>query len=167
MVGRHGLFASRVVDDLAGGGVVILTRHPSMDPKMYEGSKVWEEMGYRQKYMDPTKRFIGYWRSKREPDLPDPRDFVDTDWDPAERARVASYLTRGEEFEQWRGSSWCRFGRVEGESRKLATCDGVMGSKCLTDGVFVWPEGFSHYIAHHGVRPPQAFIDHVLGRLAS
>ena len=145
---------------------MILTRHPSIDPATYKGSKVWEEMGYKQKYMDPTKRFIGYWVSKREPELPDPHDFVDTTWDPAVRAQVAGYLKRGTTFESWRGSSWCRFEGIEGKGRQRPPCtqgEGL-GYKCLTDGTFVWPQGFAHYVEHHGVKPPQEFIDHIASR---
>jgi hypothetical protein len=36
-------------------------------------------------------RVIGYWPSKDEPDWPDPAWFVDPQWNPTERARVAAY----------------------------------------------------------------------------
>lgn len=34
-----------------------------------------------------------------------------------------------------------------------------MGSKCLTDGNWVWPEGLAHYIEAHEVRLPDEFVD--------
>jgi hypothetical protein len=39
-----------------------------------------------------------------------------------------------------------------------------MGSHDLTDGVFVWPEGYAHYIEKHDVKPPREFIEHVLAK---
>lgn len=37
-----------------------------------------------------------------------------------------------------------------------------MGSRELTDGEWVWPEGLSHYVREHGVGLPEQFISHVL-----
>ncbi|WP_437782765.1 hypothetical protein [Sorangium sp. So ce1097] len=37
-----------------------------------------------------------------------------------------------------------------------------MGTICLSDGTFVWPEGFAHYVKVHAVRPPKDFVRHVL-----
>jgi hypothetical protein len=28
--------------------------------------------------------------------------------------------------------------------------------------VWVWPDGFAHYLQLHAVKPPQEFVDHVL-----
>lgn len=103
---------------------------------------------------DPRRRsglgFIGFWRSKHQPDLPDPRDFVDEDWDPAERARVSGYFAQGKVVASYRGFSDCRI------------CGKNNGSTELSDGVFVWPSGFAHYIKEHSVRPPQAIVDRAL-----
>ena len=38
---------------------------------------------------------IGYWKGNGEPDLPDPRDFVDASWDACERHELAKYLSNG------------------------------------------------------------------------
>lgn len=97
---------------------------------------------------------IGYWRVGRvyghEPEIPyDPQDFVDPDWDPTERDLVIKYLERGVEKHQWRGSSTCR------------CCGRRNGSRCFTDGTYVWPEGLAHYLREHNVRPPAVFVDHV------
>ena len=35
-----------------------------------------------------------------------------------------------------------------------------MGSRDLTDGVWVWPEGLAHYVRDHGVVLPTSFIEH-------
>lgn len=86
--------------------------------------------------------------------LPDPRDFVDETWTGPERDAVIAHLGEAEVFVRWRGVSFCRFDC--GVDR--------MGSRCMTDGVYVWPEGFLHYINKHAVKPDQDFIDHVLAR---
>lgn len=38
---------------------------------------------------------LGYWRSREEPDLPNPHELVDEEWDPAERTLVVAYLESG------------------------------------------------------------------------
>jgi hypothetical protein len=40
-------------------------------------------------------------------------------------------------------------------------CGARNGSLELTDGVYVWPDGLSHYVRQHSVRLPTAFTDHV------
>ncbi|UJR85188.1 hypothetical protein [Sandaracinus amylolyticus] len=96
-------------------------------------------------------RLIGYWRSVNEHDssLPDPRDFIDPEWDESERARVIDYLRQGRTTSWSPGFSRCRL------------CGSSNGSKTLTDGTFVWPEGFAHYVAEHAVKPPQEILEHV------
>lgn len=94
-------------------------------------------------------RAIGYWRSEREPLLPDPKMFVDPSWDATEREDIARYLDAGEEIVAWRGSSQCRF-----------CSDLYNGSVCLGDGAFVWPSGLSHYLRVHSVRLPAEFVTH-------
>jgi hypothetical protein len=96
---------------------------------------------------------------------------VDTTWDEAQRAAVVTYLKTGETFESWRGSSWCRFKwRVsppEEEPPRYIGCDvpHLSGYRDFTDGTYVWPEAFFHYVEKHGVKPPNEFIQHVLKRM--
>lgn len=95
-------------------------------------------------------RLIGYWASAQaSTPWPVPHEFVDRSWDPDERHIVAAYLRTGIVARMYMGFSPCR----------MCGCDN--GSLEFTDGVYVWPEGFAHYIANHDVRPPQEFIDHV------
>jgi len=101
-------------------------------------------------------RAIGYWHSDYEPGLPDPEAFVDRSWDADERTAVIAYLRGGKEYIAWRGLSWCRF--------NCGIDDVAMGFRCLTDGTFIWPEGFAHYLEVHAVRPPDEFVRHVLAR---
>lgn len=43
---------------------------------------------------------------------------------------------------------------------RMPGCSKHIGSKDLSDGVWVWPEGFAHYIREHRVRPDKEFIQH-------
>jgi hypothetical protein len=127
---------------------------------------------------DRPYKFLGYWHSvsvdqgdglpvKTGADfdryeeqlgpaaMPLPSDYVDESWDKTQREKVVNYLNHvGQVFEHWRGYSWCRFSCGE---RNMGTTD-------FSDGTYVWPAGFGHYVEKHGVKPPQEFIDHVLRR---
>ncbi len=94
---------------------------------------------------------IGYWRGVGErSDLPDPRDFVDPSWNRAELAAVVAYLRAGRFHTAYMGYSDCRI------------CGCGNGDKEYTDGVYVWPEGYAHYLERHQVKPPEHFVQHVL-----
>jgi hypothetical protein len=100
---------------------------------------------------------VGYWRSPQEPDLPHPRDFVDASWDAVERRKVIEYLDDAYQTPMFSfGPSWCRMG--------CADIPGDIGTQDLTDGVWLFPEGLVHYVRHHAVRPPEAFLEHLRGR---
>ena len=101
---------------------------------------------------------IGYWRSDERPWLPNPQDFVDPDWTGTEKELVIYYLRHGHVIAQWKGFSFCRFGC-------LPAFDENMGSTCMADRTYVWPEGFAHYVEIHNVRPPKEFVEHVLSRI--
>lgn len=78
------------------------------------------------------------------------------------------------------GTTWTRPGTLSNGTWSSATWNGQTpyteglawsscrfcgegnGSACLTDGTYVWPGGFAHYLLNHAVRPPQEFVDHVL-----
>lgn len=106
---------------------------------------------------------VGFWCDGRagahtsacDDTRPHPSSLVDSTWDARERAVVAAYVSRGGMVESWElGFSWCRF--------VCGAPPAALGSVSFTDGTFVWPEGFHHYIVAHGVRPPPAFVAHVL-----
>lgn len=92
---------------------------------------------------------IGYWYSDEEQHLPNPYDYIDVTWDARERSIVIDYLKNGNTKHSWRGSSSCRI------------CGCSNGSTCLTDGVYIWPEGLVHYVQTHNVRPPAEFVNHI------
>jgi hypothetical protein len=104
-----------------------------------------------------TLRRVGFWKSDREPSLPDPRVLVDEAWDATERERVISYLESSLYVPVFQcGPSWCRFG-CSPKPRDIGTQD-------LTDGTWIFPEGFVHYIRSHGVKPPTEFLEHMRQR---
>lgn len=49
------------------------------------------------------------------------------------------------------GHSYCRICEIENN-----------GYREKSDGVYLWPEGFLHYVTEHDLRPPKEFIEHCL-----
>jgi hypothetical protein len=98
----------------------------------------------------PKLKAVGYWWSDDDWTLPHPKWLVQPDWQPADRATIVRYLQSGQGCIWYLGYSWCRFG-----------CDNDtnMGTSCLTDGNWIWPEGLAHYVEQHGLRLPDEFID--------
>ena len=97
----------------------------------------------------------GFWASDREPHLPKP---VSTSWKGRESflrllSRVESRVESGVESTTYRGFSWCRM------------CDKNNGSSefklDIGGNVWVWPEGYTHYIKDHQVRPSLAFEEFI------
>lgn len=92
---------------------------------------------------------IGYWYSPHEPQLPMP---VATDT--MSDQYIVDYLKNGETHTPWMGWSSCRL------------CHNNMnGTRCLTDGVYRWPEGLAHYVEAHGVILDPEFINHITERV--
>jgi hypothetical protein len=110
----------------------------------------------------PRLREVGFWSpmpSQGWQELPlssrpHPNEFVDRFWSFEEREKVIAYLLAGKVYNSYYGHSVCRL---------CGLTD--LGCKDLTDGVWVWPDGFVHYLQLHAVKPPQEFVDHALGRL--
>lgn len=106
---------------------------------------------------------VGFWAASRDsasPARPWPGDAVDEAWSEDEAALVAGYVELHgmvESFEQ--GYSRCRFA-CAAPARELGCCT-------MTDGRFCWPEGLTHYMRRHRVRPPSAFVEHVLRAAAA
>ena len=124
---------------------------------------VLRELERDQKAFATRKRLqpVGYWRDSKDEKtetLPEPHGLVDRYWDPAERKRVIKYLRAGRESVAYKGSSSCRF--------NCGASNRQMGYRDLTDGEFVWPEGFAHYVEAHAVKPPAEFLVHIRRKLA-
>jgi hypothetical protein len=98
-------------------------------------------------------RLLGFWASPGSDGLPDPAVLVDAGWDEAERQWVADYLERGQVAASYMGGSRCRL------------CARLNGSRDLTDGAYLWPEGLAHYVLEHAVRLPAEFLAHIERRL--
>jgi len=97
---------------------------------------------------------LGWWFSPFAPStLPRPQALVGG-LEPVARALVLGYLRAGKVLVTFPEASFCRFDC--GET--------AMGTKDLTDGRYVWPEGLAHYVERHDVRLPDAFVAHVQER---
>lgn len=116
-------------------------------------------MRYFQGKVDPSRvpsnrlKKVGFWILDN-----DPEKLVDPNWDQAERDQVIRYLDAGAMHESWMGSAYCRLGCFGGRMSS------EMGSQDFTDGTWIWPEGFSHYLKVHQVKPPADFVRWVLSR---
>ncbi|MFJ8429830.1 hypothetical protein ACIQ9P_00870 [Kitasatospora sp. NPDC094019] len=98
-------------------------------------------------------RQLGFWRTPSNRTLPNPSDLIDPDWEESERHWVADYLVHGQVAASWMGVSTCRL------------CSQSNGSRDLTDGYYLWPEGLAHYVLDHSVRLPAEFGVHIQQRL--
>jgi len=100
-------------------------------------------------------RLIGYWRNGEHPNYPDPRDFVDPDWDEDERHITGMYFATGTIARTFMGYSPCRI------------CGENNGDLEYTDGVYMWPSGLAHYVHDHSVRLPEPITAHAVEQLAA
>jgi hypothetical protein len=104
----------------------------------------------------PTLKGVGYWKplpglgADRDADFPDVTLLVRPKWRLRDRKRIVAYLRAGSVHTRWRGLSYCRF--------RCGIDHSEMGSRCLTDGEWVWPEGLAHYVEKHDVCLPDEFV---------
>ena len=94
---------------------------------------------------------IGYWKSEYEPNYPHPQQLQDESWNKDEKQLVIDHLRNSITAILYKGFSWCRFNCGEND----------MGTKCLTDGIYIFPEKLYHYLESHDVRLPNKFVEHV------
>lgn len=109
---------------------------------------------------------VGFWCAPGEvpsAERPDPRALAAADagrsaLPPREAALVLRYLTAGALVESWEhGHSRCRFACAAAAAQPR-----LMGCATLTDGAWVWPEGYAHYVAHHAVPLPPELRKRIL-----
>jgi hypothetical protein len=98
---------------------------------------------------------VGYWCGEDADHLPDPRKLVGSGVSSDARESIVSYLQSGRPYMSYAGFSYCRF--------RCGVDDGDMGSRDLTDGEWMWPEGLWHYVHAHDVRLPKEFIETMKG----
>ena len=145
---------------------MILTCHPDIPGRKYD--RPYKFIGYWHAISTDLMTRIGGDFDQYETNfgehgkfsniaLPMPSDWVVENWDGEEKNAILNYIRNGYEFGAWRGNSWCRFAGCETRH--------IRGHRDLTDGTYVWAEGFAHYIDVHNVKPPQEFIDHALKEL--
>lgn len=116
----------------------------------------WNDTPVEPTDAPPTPRSATTAATTRgDTEWPSPADAVDLTWRHegyGAAALVEAYLRRAP-VESWEmARSWCRW-RCGDEVN--------MGVAAHTDGVYVWPEGYAHYVAVHHVRPPDGFCRHV------
>ncbi len=105
------------------------------------------------KDVDIPLQKVGFWYSKDEPELPDPRQLVPFDWNHDEKIRVIQYLRSGRTLFGCWGHSECRF--------DCGIDTTLMGSADIYDGFWIWPEGLHHYVEVHDVPLPKEFLNHM------
>lgn len=94
---------------------------------------------------------VGMWKEVEGDGLPDP---VPHDKPFKDQARFLIWLAHVErnlaKCKVYKGSSTCRI------------CGDWNGTKEYEYNGFRWPEGYSHYIEEHNVRPDKAFYDMIM-----
>jgi hypothetical protein len=99
---------------------------------------------------DPKGRGFEHWKSLTG-DFPNPRNYVDANWNEADRKKTIGYLYSGRLVCKWRGQSYCNLC-----SRTIYL------TSCLMDDKYIWPEWFIHYIEAHSVKPVYKFLEHAI-----
>ncbi|MGK0364461.1 MAG: hypothetical protein ACI85O_001518 [Saprospiraceae bacterium] len=96
---------------------------------------------------------IGYWHSRKRPQLPDPTWFFPTSYEKEEKAQMISYLDSAE---------------VVDGSRNIVSCslcdDFHQGEIYLTDGEYIFPKLLKHYVEAHNVKLPTLFLDKITSK---
>ncbi len=92
---------------------------------------------------------IGYWNSRFNEDrFIWPQELVKNEMRTNNELKLVTYLSKGNPAIYWKGYSGCRI------------CKETLGTKCLTDGVYIWPEKLEHYVICHNVSLPDDFVKH-------
>ena len=80
------------------------------------------------------------------------KDFVDDNWDSAEREKVIKYLL-----------SCHSTGNSCFERLPCYICNeyDVLSSQDMVDGEWIFPEALVHYVEQHSVVPTEPFLEHI------
>lgn len=104
---------------------------------------------------------IGFWSKSDSPDK-----HIDLSWDVNERSLVIDYLKNAKVKDHYLGNANCRLNC----KKQIKTVSGMyddglaIGCADMTDGEYIFPEGYVHYVEVHGVKPPVDFINHIVGK---
>jgi len=112
-----------------------------------------------QEFLSSVLIGIGYWHSTgaiAATRFPHPQGVVLPGWEREKRIILATYLRSGKTAYISCGFSYCRFA--------CGVDDTQMGTRGLTDGRWLWPEGLHHYVERHSVRLPDEFVAHASAR---
>lgn len=82
---------------------------------------------------------------------PHPAQLPKARWSSEQKERVVAYLRAGAELVAYAGMSMCRFEQECG-ARPCGTRD-------LTDGTWLWPDGLEHYVEVHGIALPERLVE--------
>jgi hypothetical protein len=105
---------------------------------------------------------IGFWiRDLRDESYPAPQELVGA-LPEEQRRSLTHYLESGATFEEYLGYAWCRFVCGASTQSALERMDTRLGTRDLTDGIWVWPEGLAHYVREHGIVLPEEFMEHAV-----
>lgn len=140
---------------------MILNKHPDNQTSPLKA------LGYWKPNSDPNLSMPAMFRkddTSKVMSLPDPREYIGVWEDDNIKQRVVSYVKSAPSILHWMGWSECRFGCEATASGGIYATGLDLGSTCLSDGVYVWPEGFYHYLDVHNVIPPRVFLMHVLSK---
>lgn len=96
------------------------------------------------------KKSVGYWKQSENSNENLPWPTTGRKLPNETKHKIILYLNRGKTHAAWMGSSHCRI------------CGCMNGSTCLTDGTFVWPEGYAHYIDKHDVMVDPDLLAHII-----
>jgi hypothetical protein len=96
----------------------------------------------------------GFWKNKDNPNLPFPiannEKWIGQDEFVEKLKEIEKSLSKTD----YRGWSTCRL-------CKIKTMNGIGEYRC---NIWLWPEGFLHYVEKHNVRPSLAFQEFVIGK---
>lgn len=107
--------------------------------------------------LGPDDPYVRYLEARHDeearsgqPFLADPRRIIDVLGCCYYPEQVVRYLEAGHTASSYLGYSICRCCGATGAA---------LGSRDLTDGIWVWPEGLTHYLRAHGLSLPPGLLD--------